>query len=56
LFNTQFIKHEGKDGQMVEAAPQGAEAVIPLESQEKQPLTAVQVDKTKLYCSCAPAH
>ncbi|RCV24438.1 hypothetical protein SEVIR_5G082900v4 [Setaria viridis] len=54
LFGTQLIKHEGKDDELVEAAPQGAEAIVPSESPEKQPPTAVQVDKAKLYCSlCA---
>ncbi|PVH39215.1 hypothetical protein PAHAL_5G456200 [Panicum hallii] len=52
LFGTQLIKHEGKDDELVvEAAPQGAEAIVPSESPEKQPPAAVQVDKAKLYCS-----
>jgi E3 ubiquitin-protein ligase SIAH1 len=55
LFGTQLVKHEGKDDELVvEAAPQGAEAIVPSESPEKQPAAAVQVDKAKLYCSlCA---
>jgi E3 ubiquitin-protein ligase SIAH1 len=56
LFGTQLIKHEGKDDELVEAAPQGAEAIVPSKSPERRPPTAVQVDKTKLYCSlCACA-
>lgn len=56
LFGAQLIKHEAKDGEVVEAAaPQGEEAIVPSESPEKQPPPAAfQVDKAKLYCSlCA---
>ena len=56
LFGTQLVKHEGKDDELVvEAAPQGVEAIIPSESQEKQLPTAVQVDEAKLYCSMCAA-
>ena len=56
LFGTQLIRHEGKEEEPGDAAPQGAEAIaaVPWEPPaEKQPAptTAVQVDKGKLYCS-----
>ena len=55
LFGTQLIEPEGKDDELVvDAAPQGAEAIVPSESPGKQPPAAVWVDKAKLYCSlCA---
>jgi E3 ubiquitin-protein ligase SIAH1 len=50
-----LIEPEGKDDELVvDAAPQGAEAIVPSESPGKQPPAAVRVDKAKLYCSlCA---
>lgn len=56
LFGAQLIKHEGKDGEVVEAAPQGEEAIVPPSQspEKKPPPAAIQVDKAKLYCSlCA---
>ncbi|CAO2185430.1 unnamed protein product [Urochloa humidicola] len=51
LFGTQLFQHEGKGDELIEAAPQGAKAIIPSGSPEKQPPAAVQVDKSKLYCA-----
>uniref|UniRef100_A0A0Q3T0M0 Uncharacterized protein n=2 Tax=Setaria TaxID=4554 RepID=A0A0Q3T0M0_SETIT len=57
LFGVQLIKQDGKEDELVEAeaeveaAPQGAEAIVVSSETPAKPPAAVQVDKGRLYCS-----